>query len=71
MSDIAEQMIKDFIGKAVGPSSRFQGMKWWLRALRCDHGRARALRDAAANSGAYHVQPIEEPMAAAIGAGLR
>jgi rod shape-determining protein MreB len=69
--DIAEQMIKHFIGKAVGPSSRFRRHE----VVVCVPSGAtmverRALRDAAANSGAYHVQLIEEPMAAAIGAGL-
>tara|TARA_B110001454_G_scaffold203059_1_gene210661 strand:+ start:1225 stop:2265 length:1041 start_codon:yes stop_codon:yes gene_type:complete len=70
--DIAEQMIKHFIDKALGRSSLF-GRRY--RIVICVPSGStmverRALRDAASSAGAYEVQLIEEPMAAAIGAGL-
>tara|TARA_R110000782_G_scaffold78293_5_gene156042 strand:+ start:21804 stop:22841 length:1038 start_codon:yes stop_codon:yes gene_type:complete len=69
--EIAEQMIKHFIRKAVGSKSRMRG---YDMVLCIPSGSTvverRAIRDAAMNSGASCVQLIEEPMAAAIGAGL-
>lgn len=70
--DVAEQMIKHFINKALGRSSRF-GRRCQI-VICVPSGSTmverRALRDAASAAGAYSVQLIEEPMAAAIGAGL-
>ena len=70
--DVAEQMIKHFIAKAFG------GAKPLLRRSTiaiCVPSSAtqverRALRQAGASAGAHRVLLIEEPMAAAIGAGL-
>jgi len=69
--DVAEQMIKHFINKALGHSMRFRRHE----VVICVPSGStmverRALRDSATNAGAYRVQLIEEPMAAAIGAGL-
>lgn len=70
--DVAEQMIKHFINKALGRSGRF-GRRCQI-VICVPSGSTmverRALRDAASAAGAYSVQLIEEPMAAAIGAGL-
>lgn len=69
--EIAEQMIKHFIRKAVGSKSQVRGHDI---VLCIPSGSTvverRAIRDAALNSGASRVQLVEEPMAAAIGAGL-
>jgi rod shape-determining protein MreB len=70
--DVAEQMIKHFIRKANGGPSRFPR---YPEIVLCVPSGAtsverRALRDAATNAGASKVSLIEEPMAAAIGAGL-
>ncbi|MGZ8465789.1 MAG: rod shape-determining protein [Candidatus Binatia bacterium] len=70
--DVAEQMIKYFIQKAHGGSSR---LPRWPEIVICVPSRStsverRAIRDAASNAGAAKVWLIEEPMAAAIGAGL-
>ena len=70
--EVAEQMIKHFIHKAHG------GGSWWSRApeivICVPSGSTsverRAIRDAATNAGAGKVWLIDEPMAAAIGAGL-
>ncbi|SNT08836.1 rod shape-determining protein MreB [Sphingomonas laterariae] len=70
--DIAEQMIKHFITKVHGGAKRF------LRRPEIVVGvpsgsttvERRAIRDAASNAGASRVSLVEEPMAAAIGAGL-
>ncbi len=68
---VAEQMIKHFIDKALGHSSR---MRRHEVVICVPSGSTmverRALRDSATNAGAARVQLIEEPMAAAIGAGL-
>ncbi|WP_157215803.1 rod shape-determining protein [Flavisphingomonas formosensis] len=68
---VAEQMIKHFIDKALGGSrmGRRHEMVICVPSGSTMVER-RALRDAASNAGAYRVQLIEEPMAAAIGAGL-
>ena len=70
--DVAEQMIKYFIQKAHGGSSR---LPRWPEIVICVPSRStsverRAIRDAGTNAGAAKVWLIEEPMAAAIGAGL-
>lgn len=70
--EVAEQMIKHFIGKAQGRRSSFFG---GAKIVMCVPSGAtpverRALRDAATNAGAKTVSLIDEPMAAAIGAGL-
>ncbi len=70
--EVAEQMIKHFIHKAHGGSSR---LPRWPEIVICVPSRAtmverRAIRDAASNAGAREVHLIEEPMAAAIGAGI-
>ena len=70
--EVAEQMIKHFIHKAnVGRGSILSGPE----VVMCVPSGAtpverRALRDAATNAGARRVSLIDEPMAAAIGAGL-
>jgi rod shape-determining protein MreB len=70
--DVAEQMIKHFIQKAHGGRSRLP--RFPEIALCVPSGSTsverRAIRDAATNAGASKVWLIEEPMAAAIGAGL-
>ena len=70
--DVAEQMIKFFIDKAHGGHSR---MPRYPEIAICSPSGAtlverRAIRQAASNAGARKVFLIEEPMAAAIGAGL-
>ncbi|WP_025290410.1 rod shape-determining protein [Sphingomonas sanxanigenens] len=69
--EVAEQMIKHFIQKALGHRRFARGR----RVVICVPSGAtmverRAIRDAASNAGARVVQLIEEPMAAAIGAGM-
>jgi rod shape-determining protein MreB len=69
--DVAEQMIKHFIHKVHG-ARRLPG---WPEIVICVPSSStsverRAIRDAASNAGASRVWLIEEPMAAAIGAGL-
>ena len=69
--DVAEQMIKHFIHKAHG-SNRIPR---WPEIVICVPSRStmverRAIRDAASKAGASQVHLIEEPMAAAIGAGM-
>jgi rod shape-determining protein MreB len=70
--DVAEQMIKYFIRKAHGGTSR---LPRWPEIVICVPSSStsverRAIRDAASNAGAARVWLIEEPMAAAIGAGM-
>lgn len=70
--DIAERMIRHFITKVMGGSSPFFRR---YDVVMCVPSAStmverRALRDAASSAGAARVQLIEEPMAAAIGAGL-
>ncbi|UVO51752.1 rod shape-determining protein [Sphingomonas sp. SUN019] len=70
--DVAEQMIKFFIDKAHGGRSRLPRRP--EIAICVPSGATtverRAIRQAATNAGARKVSLIEEPMAAAIGAGL-
>jgi rod shape-determining protein MreB len=70
--EVAEEMIKHFIRKAHGGPSRFSRGP---EVVICIPSGAtsverRAIRDAVSNAGADRVSLIEEPMAAAIGAGL-
>jgi rod shape-determining protein MreB len=70
--EVAEEMIKHFIRKASGARSRFSRGP---EVVICIPSGAtsverRAIRDAVTNAGAERVSLIEEPMAAAIGAGL-
>ena len=72
--EVAEQMIKHFMQKAIGGTVRGRiGGK--TEVVICvpsgsTNVERRAIRDAASNAGASEVRLIEEPMAAAIGAGL-
>jgi rod shape-determining protein MreB and related proteins len=70
--EVAEVMIKHFIRKAHGSPNRFSRGP---EVVICIPSGAtsverRAIRDAVTNAGADKVSLIEEPMAAAIGAGL-
>ena len=71
--EVAEQMIKHFMTKAVGGTrGRFGGK---IEVVMCvpsgsTNVERRAIRDAASNAGASDVRLIEEPMAAALGAGM-
>ena len=70
--EVAEEMIKHFIRKVHGGPSRFSRGP---EVVICIPSGAtsverRAIRDAVTNAGADRVSLIEEPMAAAIGAGL-
>jgi rod shape-determining protein MreB len=70
--ETAEEMIKHFILKAGGRHRRFARAP---EVVICIPSGAtsverRAIRDAVSNAGASSVSLIEEPMAAAIGAGL-
>jgi len=70
--EVAEEMIKNFIRKAHGGPSRFSRGP---EVVICIPSGAtpverRAIRQAVTNAGAMRVSLIEEPMAAAIGAGL-
>ncbi|WP_300975482.1 rod shape-determining protein [Sphingomonas sp. LHG3406-1] len=70
--EVAEEMIKHFIRKAGGGQSRFKRRP---EVVICIPSGAtsverRAIRDAVSSAGAESVSLIEEPMAAAIGAGL-
>jgi rod shape-determining protein MreB and related proteins len=70
--DVAEQMIKHFIDKALGGPTRFP--RRHDIAVCVPSGSTsverRAIRDAATNAGGSRIYLIEEPMAAAIGAGM-
>jgi rod shape-determining protein MreB len=69
---VAEQMIKHFIDKSLGGASRFPRRPKIVICVPSGSTSVerRAIRDAAFNAGASKVFLIEEPMAAAIGAGL-
>ncbi|MCB2293190.1 rod shape-determining protein [Clostridium algoriphilum] len=68
--DITEKMLKHFIKKACG-KKRLSAPKVVI-CVPCEATEVerRAVEDAARNAGAKKVQLIEEPLAAAIGAGL-
>lgn len=70
--DVAEQMIKHFIDKVHGGGTRMPRSPEIVICVPSGSTSVerRALRDAASNAGASKVLLIEEPMAAAIGAGL-
>jgi rod shape-determining protein MreB len=70
--DVAEQMIKHFIQKASGGASRLPRFPEIVLCVPSGSTSVerRAIRDAASNAGASKVWLVEEPMAAAIGAGL-
>jgi rod shape-determining protein MreB len=70
--DVAERMIKHFIEKANGGPSRLPRYPEIVVCVPSGSTSVerRAIRDAATNAGASKVWLIEEPMAAAIGAGL-
>ncbi|MES2054357.1 MAG: rod shape-determining protein [Pseudomonadota bacterium] len=70
--DVAEQMIKHFIDKAHGGPSKIPRRPEIVICVPSSSTMVerRAIRQAATNAGASKVLLIEEPMAAAIGAGL-
>ena len=70
--DVAEQMIKHFMDKAHGGASRMPRRSTVAICIPSGATQVerRAIRRAAASAGARTVLLIEEPMAAAIGAGL-
>ena len=69
--EVAEEMIKHFIRKAHGGRAAFaRAAGGHLHPVGRDRRRAACIRDAVTNAGADRVSLIEEPMAAAIGAGL-
>lgn len=70
--DVAEQMIKHFMAKAAGTSGRFGRRHQVVICVPSGSTMVerRAIQVAAINAGASRVQLIDEPMAAAIGAGL-
>ncbi|HET9336930.1 MAG TPA: rod shape-determining protein [Sphingomicrobium sp.] len=70
--EVAEQMIKHFIHKALGGGRRLSGKTEVVMCVPSGSTSVerRAIRDAASNAGASQVRLIEEPMAAAIGAGM-
>ena len=69
--EVAEQMIKHFLLKALG-GRRVSGKTEVVICVPSGSTSVerRAIRDAASNAGASQVRLIEEPMAAAIGAGM-
>ena len=70
--EVAEEMLKHFIRKAHGGPSRFSRGPEVVICIPsgATNVERRAIRDAVTNAGADRVSLIEEPMAAAIGAGL-
>ncbi|WP_338468202.1 rod shape-determining protein [Novosphingobium sp. ZN18A2] len=70
--EVAEQMIKHFIDKAQGGGSRFRRAPEMVICVPSGATgvERRAIRDAVTNAGARQVWLVDEPMAAAIGAGL-
>ncbi|MFC7536521.1 rod shape-determining protein [Sphingomonas sp. GCM10030256] len=70
--DVAEQMLKHFINKALGPRSRLPGKLEVTIAIPSGSTNVErhAIRDAASNAGANEIHFVEEPLAAAIGADL-
>jgi len=69
---VAEEMIKHFVQKALGARSRFARRPGIVICVPSGSTSVerRAIRDAVTNAGAGRVSLIDEPMAAAIGAGL-
>ena len=70
--EVAEQMIKHFIAKACGARAKLPSKVEMVVCVPSGSTNVerRAIRDAASNAGAGSVQLLEEPMAAAIGAGM-
>lgn len=70
--EVAEHMIKHFIGKAHGGPSRFSRGPEVVICIPSGSTpvEKRAIQQAVSNAGADRVSLLEEPMAAAIGAGL-
>ncbi|WP_432769081.1 MAG: rod shape-determining protein [Sphingopyxis sp.] len=70
--DVAEQMLKHFMDKALGGPSRLRQRSNVVICVPSGSTMVerRAIRDAASNAGAVSVRLIEESLAAAIGAGL-
>lgn len=68
--DITEKMLKEFIKKAYGKSKITAPKVMVCVPSQATEVEKRAVVDAARNSGAKKVHLIEEPLAAAIGAGL-
>lgn len=68
--DITEKMLKEFIKKAYGKSKITAPKVMVCVPSQATEVEKRAVIDAARNSGAKSVHLIEEPLAAAIGAGL-
>ena len=70
--DVAEQMIKHFMAKAIGSSGRFSRRHEVVICVPSGSTMVerRAIQVATMNAGASRVHLIDEPMAAAIGAGL-
>lgn len=68
--DVTEKMLKAFISKAVGKKNMVAPKVMVCIPSQATEVEKRAVIDAARNSGAKRVHLIEEPLAAAIGAGL-
>jgi rod shape-determining protein MreB len=70
--DVAEQMIKHFMTKAIGTSGRLGRRHEVVICVPSGSTMVerRAIQVATMNAGASRVQLVDEPMAAAIGAGL-
>ena len=68
--DITEQMIRYFIGKVAGRRFMFRPRIMICVPSRITTVEKRAVQEAAMQAGASHAELIEEPMAAAMGAGL-
>jgi rod shape-determining protein MreB and related proteins len=70
--EVAEQMIKHFMLKAIGGGRRISGKAEVVMSVPSGSTNVerRSIRDAATNAGASQVRLLEEPMAAAIGAGM-
>ncbi len=67
---VTEQMLRYFIKKVVGPRTLFKPRVIVCVPSGVTSVERRAVLDAARSAGAKEAFPIEEPMAAAIGAGL-
>lgn len=68
--DVTEKMLKEFIKKACGKKNMVAPKVIVCVPSQATEVEKRAVIDAAKNSGAKRVHLIEEPLAAAIGAGL-
>lgn len=68
--DITEKMLRYFIDKAVGRKRLFKPRMVVCVPSGVTEVEKRAVKDAASNAGARSARLIEEPIAAAIGAGL-